>query len=151
MSKKQRSVDDFLAELDGSATRGEVFPPVFGYVYAVTNPIWPGLVKIGQTFSLKRRWGAYQTSDPYRAYRMLGWSDLLADPWKHEKALHERLESVRVPTSREWFRITDATALALINGLRKQPMAVAPAMPAEDSGTEWSEERMQAWMDDLPG
>lgn len=36
-----------MAKIEGA----DQFPPVLGYVYAVVNPAWPGLVKIGQTFS----------------------------------------------------------------------------------------------------
>ena len=40
------------------------------YVYVISNPAYPNLYKIGTTSDLKKRLGQYQTSDPYRGYKV---------------------------------------------------------------------------------
>lgn len=119
-----------------------LFPPDVGYVYALTNPVWPNAVKLGLAGSVKRRWFSYQTGDPYRAYRMLGWSDAILNPRDAEKLLHERFAAQRIDDSREWFRISEADALAALNLFRKQPLG-AP-MPAQIT----AEEIPGDWYDD---
>lgn len=102
-----------------------VFPPEVGYVYALVNPAWPDVVKIGYAGSPKRRFFSYQTGDPYRAYRMIGWSDVVLDSRAAETAVHARFADRRVEGSREWFRITPEQAIAALNTLRREPMDVA--------------------------
>ena len=113
------------------------FPPVVGYVYAVVNPAWSGIVKIGSTNSVKSRLNGYQTYDPYRAYRMIGWSDVVLDSFKAERALHAQFRGQLIAGSREWFRITEAQALVALNRLRRVPMASAVLNPFQDEPDGW--------------
>ncbi len=134
----RKSSEEWFGELgkSGSVEPSAVFPPDAGYVYALVNPVWPGMVKLGLAGSVKRRFFSYLTGDPFRAYRMLAWSDVLVDTREAERAIHARFEERRVPGSKEWFRITESQAIAALNALRKQPMASAQCMPF-DAADDW--------------
>lgn len=41
-----------------------------GFVYCISNPSFPGYVKIGITKDVKKRLASYQTYDPHRAYKL---------------------------------------------------------------------------------
>jgi len=41
-----------------------------GYVYAITNPAWPEWVKIGMAIDADDRCNGYQTSSPFRDYKV---------------------------------------------------------------------------------
>lgn len=113
-----------------SSKSDDLFPPDAGYIYAMINPAWPGLVKLGLAGSVKRRFFSYQTGDPHRAYRMIGWSDVLTDIRDVERAVHESFKGQRIGDG-EWFRITDSQALTAINRLRRAPMSLVCQMPAD--------------------
>lgn len=44
-----------------------------GFVYFITNPAWPNKVKVGLTGNYIKRLANYQTYDPYRSYKLIGW------------------------------------------------------------------------------
>lgn len=44
--------------------------PKSGIVYLISNPIFPGMYKIGMTQDLGKRLSQYQTCDPYRRYKV---------------------------------------------------------------------------------
>jgi hypothetical protein len=62
-----------------------------GYIYVITNPAWKGYYKIGQTVSLSKRMGTYQTSSPLRDFSYLS-TVLVKDMNKAEKELLEELK-----------------------------------------------------------
>jgi hypothetical protein len=116
------------------------FPPVVGYVYAVVNRrAWPGLVKLGYTGSVRQRMATYQTGDPYKEYRLIAHSDPHADVKRLEALTHERFKHARVGTHPkcEWFRITEAEAIAFLNTLRKQPLVTGLAYAGDDEPDDW--------------
>lgn len=41
-----------------------------GFVYLIENPAWPDHIKIGMAVDINKRLATYQTSDPYRQYRI---------------------------------------------------------------------------------
>lgn len=41
-----------------------------GYLYIITNPSFPGWIKIGTTWDLDKRLHTYQTGDPNRQYKI---------------------------------------------------------------------------------
>lgn len=116
------------------------FPPDAGYIYALVNPVWPGVVKIGMAGSVKRRFFSYQTGDPYRAYRVVGWSDVMLNVRTAEIAAHKYFAAHLVPGSREWFQITEAQAVTLLNKMRAAPMVTGTVMPTDDAPDGWYEE-----------
>lgn len=102
--------------LDTDAT-GLAFPPPVGYVYALINAAWPGLVKIGQSGDLRARFNNYQTGDPHRAYMLVGYSKAFVDVKKLETAVHQHFGDFRVMARSEWFRVPVDDAVRFLAGL----------------------------------
>lgn len=51
-------------------TKGERRNHGGGYLYVITNPAWPGFVKIGRSTNATSRFRTYQTASPHRDYRL---------------------------------------------------------------------------------
>jgi hypothetical protein len=79
-------------------------------VYAVTNPAWPGYVKIGSAVDLDKRLLSYQTACPHRAYRLEA-SAFVADRVQAEQELMETFHADH--HLHEWFRV-DVTVVARV-------------------------------------
>lgn len=58
---------EFLEERKQSI---KTIKPKCGLIYLVSNPIFPNMYKIGMTRDLNKRLSQYQTSDPYRRYKV---------------------------------------------------------------------------------
>jgi len=41
-----------------------------GFVYTVSNPAWPNMLKLGMTINVKERLSKYQTYSPFRDYKV---------------------------------------------------------------------------------
>lgn len=50
--------------------RLKVTKPRCGIIYLISNPVFPGMYKIGITRDLDKRLSTYQTADPYRRYKI---------------------------------------------------------------------------------
>ena len=72
-----------------------------GYVYLITNPAWPGLVKVGRAVDPKERRSTFNCSDPMRRYRIEA-AVLFPDRYVAEAEMHRILHKYRV--GGEWFR-----------------------------------------------
>jgi hypothetical protein len=88
-----------------------------GFVYVITNPAWPGIVKIGRAFDPESRLAGYQTSCPHRDYELHS-SVYFHDCYFAEKEIHARL--IDHCTAGEWFIINPDHALGEINRLREE-------------------------------
>lgn len=88
-----------------------------GYVYILTNPSMPGIVKIGRTTrSVHGRAGElFQTGvpTPFEVAHYVQSPDCVA----LERAAHERLALLRVGTDREFFRCDHEAAHAALKEL----------------------------------
>lgn len=73
-----------------------------GFVYIISNIVWPGYYKVGRSVSPKSRVGNMQTSDPFRAYKVEGYY-YTSDCAHTEKELHNYLSDYRI--NGEWFCI----------------------------------------------
>lgn len=56
------------------ACKNAKIPNTIGYVYAITNPAFPGWVKIGASVDAETRLNQYQTYSPKRDYVLEGYS-----------------------------------------------------------------------------
>jgi hypothetical protein len=88
-------------------------PAGVGRLYAMINPAWPGMVKIGSAGNLIKRLATYQTGTPYRDYEMIAFSVVFQDVLQAERDLHSTLAEHRVEYT-EWFRISRAVAVAAV-------------------------------------
>lgn len=75
-----------------------------GYLYIVTNPSYPGWVKVGSTWNIKERIHTYQTGDPFRAYKL---EYSLYHPLfrEAEKKIKEVMKYFAADIKGEWYQI----------------------------------------------
>ena len=85
------------------------------YVYVISNPTFPGWLKIGKASNVKSRLSVYQTADPLRRYK-LEFCAFVKDPKKYEKMFKARCDG-----KLEWFTgLTVDKAIEMINELKSQ-------------------------------
>ena len=84
-----------------------------GYVYAITNPAFPGWVKVGQSHEPDRRLASYWTADPYRDYQM-PFRKRFQDRKNAEKKVHDALKNITSDWNGEWFRLNLETVMETI-------------------------------------
>lgn len=97
-----------------------------GWVYAVSNPSMPGILKIGRTARdpearLREMNSRTETPTPFRIEAVIRTANAA---WT-ERAVHERLESMRVNARREFFRITPASALATMKAVAREQRQIS--------------------------
>ena len=75
-----------------------------GYVYIISNSNFPGYYKVGITKDIKKRLNTYQTSSPYRNYKI---EYYIQHPnYKQaEKDIHEMMKYFAIEKQKEWFMI----------------------------------------------
>ena len=85
-----------------------------GFVYVLTNPTIPDLVKIGKTSNLEERVKQLSSHSgvpiPFEVY----YSCEVCDPDKVEKHLHEGFGDHRVNPKREFFRINPERVISIL-------------------------------------
>ena len=74
-----------------------------GHIYAITNPAFSGWVKVGQAVNPKDRLKQYQTSSPFRDYK-LNFSFFTENKEQKEKQIHKVLMRT-FDYKNEWFKI----------------------------------------------
>jgi hypothetical protein len=97
-----------------------------GWVYAVSNPSMPGILKIGRTARepdarLREMNGRTETPTPFRMEAVIR---SVNAPWT-ERAVHERLAARRVNDRREFFRVTPAEALTTMEAVASEQRQIA--------------------------
>ena len=104
-----------------------------GYVYAITNPSWPGWVKIGMALEARDRLNGYQTSSPYRDY-VLEHSVVSNDRRKSEQEAHTKALKLSNDSRGEWFKISVEQSITILESLDEQhrPPRKANKNPQED-------------------
>lgn len=89
-----------------------------GWVYAVSNPSMPGILKIGRTARdpqarLKEMNGRTETPTPFAIEAVVRSSNAA---WT-ERAVHERLQASRLNDRREFFKVTPREALSAMRAV----------------------------------
>ena len=77
---------------------------IIGYLYIIENAAYPGWVKIGTTGNLKKRLQTYQTSTPYRDYRIV-YSIEHPEYKLAERRLRETMGPFAKQIKHEWYEI----------------------------------------------
>lgn len=86
-----------------------------GFLYAITNPAWPGKVKLGLSTQPHKRLAQYQTYSPLRDYKLYHWSFWL-DVREAEKSFHRLLSA-----NHEWITL-DQSLKTLFTHLNDKSM-----------------------------
>ena len=87
-----------------------------GYVYAITNPAWPEWVKIGMAIDADDRCNGYQTSSPFRDYK-LEHTVVTNNRRKAEAEAHREASKIAEEQRGEWFKISIEQAKDILNKL----------------------------------
>lgn len=83
-----------------------------GFVYIVTNPAWPGWVKIGSAIDPVDRARSYNTGSPYRDYELQAYA-YSGNRRELEDVIHKEADHVR--GRGEWFDMSVEEAIELID------------------------------------
>ncbi len=76
----------------------------YGYVYVMSNPSMPGIVKIGRSIDPNRRGSELQSTGVPTPFK-IEYAAMVRDMSKVERELHERFASQRVNRNREFFNL----------------------------------------------
>ena len=87
-----------------------------GYVYAITNPAWPEWVKIGMAVDADDRCNGYQTSSPFRDYK-IEHVVVTNNRRAAEAEAHKLATKLAVETRGEWFRLDIEQAKTVLNNI----------------------------------
>ena len=85
-----------------------------GEVYIIVNEAWPEWVKVGKAVISEDRLKGYQTSSPFRDYRIVA---TLSTDHRHtkEREMHKVFAHFAQERKGEWFKIDNVTAIKLFN------------------------------------
>ena len=99
-----------FASLEGYANTTE------GYVYIINNPCWNGWVKVGMAIDAEDRCKQYQTSSPFRDYKLC-YLKYFEDRKIAEQSAHKELKKITATYNGEWFKTSVKEAKKTIEAL----------------------------------
>ena len=99
-----------FASLEGYANTTE------GYVYIINNPCWNGWVKVGMAIDAEDRCKQYQTSSPFRDYKLC-YLKHFEDRKIAEQSAHKELKKITDTYNGEWFKTSVKEAKKTIEAL----------------------------------
>ena len=87
-----------------------------GYVYAITNPAWPEWVKIGMAIDADDRCNGYQTSSPFRDYKV---EHVVVTNNRRaaEAEAHKAATKIAKEVRGEWFKLDIEQAKIILNNI----------------------------------
>tara|TARA_R100000458_G_scaffold59925_1_gene72784 strand:+ start:2426 stop:2953 length:528 start_codon:yes stop_codon:yes gene_type:complete len=100
--------------LDDAWSHNKIESTNQGEVYIIVNDAWPEWVKVGKAVSSDDRLNGYQTSSPFRDYRIVA---KLSTENRHskEKEMHKIFSHFAHECKGEWFKINKIDAIKLFN------------------------------------
>ena len=87
-----------------------------GYVYIITNPAWPEWVKIGMAVDADDRCNGYQTSSPFRDYK-IEHVVVTNNRRAAEAEAHKAATKMAKETRGEWFKLDIELAKTILNNI----------------------------------
>ena len=87
-----------------------------GYVYIISNPCWDGWIKVGMAVDVKDRCNQYQTSSPFRDYKLC-YNKKFKDRKSAEQKAHSKLKKISKTYKGEWFNISISKAIKTIEAI----------------------------------
>jgi hypothetical protein len=88
-----------------------------GHVYVMINPAWKGWVKVGMAVDPEDRCSTFQTSSPYRDYKIY-FSKKFKNKSQAEQLAHNLLKKESTENYKEWFKLPKTKAVNMIKGLK---------------------------------
>ena len=88
--------------------------PYNGYIYIIVNPAWNNWVKIGRALNVDSRIKSYNTSSPYRDYKIIHYVKV-SNPNIIENFFYNKYGK----QNNEWFNITAEKAIKTIEECRE--------------------------------
>ena len=85
-----------------------------GEVYAIANDAWPDWIKVGKAVDADDRCNGYQTSSPFRDYRIIA-RLYTEDRHVKEISMHKVFAHFAQERKGEWFKIDSITAVKIFN------------------------------------
>jgi len=90
-----------------------------GFLYAITNPAWKEWVKIGMAVNAEDRLKSYQTSSPFRDYKLsIGMP--VKDRRLAEAEAHKQAEEIATERNGEWFKMSLDSANKLVKEISQE-------------------------------
>ena len=87
-----------------------------GYVYIITNPAWEGWVKIGMAVDADDRGNGYQTSSPFRDYK-IEHVVVTNNRRAAEAEAHKLANKIAREVRGEWFKLDIEQAKIILNNI----------------------------------
>lgn len=87
-----------------------------GEVYIIENKAWKGWVKIGMAIDAEDRCKQYQTSSPFRDYK-LKFKKYFDDRRTAEQLAHKKLKNICKDNNGEWFKVSISEAKQIIQAI----------------------------------
>lgn len=87
-----------------------------GHVYIISNPCWDGWIKVGMAVDAKDRCNQYQTSSPFRDYKLC-YNRKFKDRKSAEQKAHSKLKKISKTYKGEWFNISISKAIKTIEAI----------------------------------
>ena len=87
-----------------------------GHVYIISNPCWDGWIKVGMAVDAEDRCNGYQTSSPFRDYKLC-YTKYFKDRRSAEQIAHKKLKKISVKYKGEWFKVSTKEATNLIKAI----------------------------------
>ena len=85
-----------------------------GHVYIISNPCWDGWFKVGMAVDPEDRCNSYQTSSPFRDYKLC-YNKHFKDRRTAEKTAHKKLRKKSTKYKGEWFKVSINEAIKIID------------------------------------
>tara|TARA_R110002167_G_scaffold334751_1_gene542022 strand:- start:47 stop:568 length:522 start_codon:yes stop_codon:yes gene_type:complete len=90
-----------------------------GEVYIISNPAWEGWYKIGMAIEADDRVTSYQTSSPYRDYKVM-YKVKVNNRREAEQKAHRKAEKVAEKYNSEWFFIDIDEAVTILQNIEEE-------------------------------
>ena len=87
-----------------------------GHVYIISNPCWDGWFKVGMAVDPEDRCNSYQTSSPFRDYKLC-YNKYFKDRRSAEQTAHKKLKKSSLKYKGEWFKVSIKEAIKTIEKL----------------------------------
>lgn len=87
-----------------------------GHVYIISNPCWDGWIKVGRAVDAEDRCNQYQTSSPFRDYKLC-YTRYFENRTIAEQKAHKKLKKISTKHKGEWFKVSVNEATKLIEAI----------------------------------